>query len=85
MTINKSFHLKSYIFLQGNNDQKTGSAFVGSNNISKAALTDAYEWCLRFDVDIESNADTQEEFAHILKSFDDLFWALLRFSAEKRC
>ncbi len=72
--INKSFHLKSYIFLSGNSEQKTGSAFVGSNNISKAALTDAYEWCLRFDVDIESNADAQEEFAHIVKSFDDLFY-----------
>ena len=71
--INKSFHLKSYIFLQGNTPQKTGSAFVGSNNISKAALTDAYEWCLRFDVNAESSTDTQEEFAHIVKSFDELF------------
>lgn len=64
---NQSFHMKSYIFVQ----QQTGladigSAFIGSNNISKAAFTHAFEWCLRHD--LLPNQDPKE-FNHIRKQF----------------
>ncbi len=43
-----SFHLKSYIFLRtGEGRWLQGSAFVGSSNISRAALTDGLEWNYR--------------------------------------
>ncbi|MBB1424874.1 DEAD/DEAH box helicase family protein [Shewanella sp. SG44-2] len=64
---NQSFHMKSYIFVQ----QQTGladigSAFIGSNNISKAAFTHAFEWCLRHD--LLPNQDPKE-FNHIRQQF----------------
>ena len=47
----QSFHMKTYIFIQQQKDQAdTGCAYVGSNNISKAAFTHAFEWCLRHDL-----------------------------------
>lgn len=39
----KSFHAKSYIFVEGDH----GIAFVGSSNLSHGALTDGLEWNLR--------------------------------------
>lgn len=49
----RAFHPKSWIFLRSN-DPETGapaiaSAFVGSSNISRSALTDGVEWNLRVD------------------------------------
>ncbi|MGL5597610.1 MAG: phospholipase D-like domain-containing protein, partial [Aeromonas sp.] len=42
---NRGFHLKSYLFIQHNEDAKiSGQAFVGSSNVSAAALTDSLEW-----------------------------------------
>ncbi|WP_350978492.1 DEAD/DEAH box helicase family protein [Shewanella sp. AC34-MNA-CIBAN-0136] len=68
---NQSFHMKSYIFVQ----QQTGladigSAFIGSNNISKAAFTHAFEWCLRHD--LLPNQDPKE-FNHIRQQFLNIF------------
>jgi len=42
---NQSFHLKTYIFLEADEDNWVkADAFVGSSNLSKSALTDGLEW-----------------------------------------
>ncbi|GGQ07441.1 DEAD/DEAH box helicase family protein [Shewanella litoralis] len=67
----QSFHMKTYIFVQQHSDQNdTGCAYVGSNNISKAAFTHAFEWCLRHDL-IE-NQDPSE-FNYIRQQFLQIF------------
>ncbi|GHA28079.1 DEAD/DEAH box helicase family protein [Oceanisphaera arctica] len=56
---NPGFHLKSYLFIQQHTRKRlTGLGFVGSSNISRAALTDSLEWnwCLRVDDDGTSPA-----------------------------
>ncbi len=45
-----SFHMKAYLFAHFNQDQHLhGTAFIGSSNISKTALTNALEWNYRVD------------------------------------
>lgn len=72
---NHSFHMKSYIFVRS--DKKStfyhGSAFVGSNNISKAALTNAHEWCIRFDHKEPHDSFEATQFQLIRKEFDKIF------------
>lgn len=72
---NRSFHLKSYIFVRGDEDQSEfqGTAFVGSNNISKSALTDAHEWCLRFDYQQPEESTQAKQFQNIRNEFEKLF------------
>jgi superfamily II DNA or RNA helicase/SOS-response transcriptional repressor LexA len=68
---NQSFHMKSYIFVQNKNDTKlTGCAYIGSNNISKAAFTHALEWCLRHDL---VQGHDSSDFDHIRQQFSTLF------------
>lgn len=53
-----AFHLKSYIFTRYDDEQiSAGSAFIGSSNISKSALTRAYEWNWRHDWQSTQNAN----------------------------
>jgi superfamily II DNA or RNA helicase/SOS-response transcriptional repressor LexA len=67
----QSFHMKAYIFVQEHSDLlKTGCAYIGSNNISKTALTHAFEWCLRYDL-IENQNPT--EFNNIRHQFTYIF------------
>ncbi|WP_392339135.1 DEAD/DEAH box helicase family protein [Moritella marina] len=67
-----SFHMKSYIFIKNKNAEiADGCAFIGSNNISKAALTYAHEWCLRYDYSPTNNVDN--EFSHIRAQFSGIF------------
>ncbi|MDD8058426.1 DEAD/DEAH box helicase family protein [Shewanella metallivivens] len=67
----QSFHMKTYIFIQQRKDQADkGCAYVGSNNISKAAFTHAFEWCLRHDL-IE-NQDPND-FNYIRQQFLQIF------------
>lgn len=65
---NRSFHLKAYIFtrfdLQAN---LSGTAFVGSSNISRQALVDGIEWNYR--VDFPGDAG----FLETRNRFDQLF------------
>ncbi|HFQ4975322.1 TPA: DEAD/DEAH box helicase family protein [Vibrio vulnificus] len=74
-TNNRSFHLKSYIFVRSDEARSIyqGAAFVGSNNISKTALTDAHEWCLRLDYQQPDNSPQAAQFHNIRTQFDKLF------------
>lgn len=65
----QSFHMKSYIFVRAETGYRSeGCAYVGSNNISKAALTHGLEWCLRYDAAID-----HPEFVHIREQFNQIF------------
>jgi HKD family nuclease len=67
------FHLKSYIFVRdASGVMQDGVAWVGSNNISRAALCEAHEWALRLDYAADKPIYT-EDFAHIRNSFQALF------------
>jgi len=45
-----SFHMKAYLFARFTNDRQLhGTAFIGSSNISRQALTDGLEWNYRVD------------------------------------
>lgn len=61
-----SFHMKAYIFIQDN--EANSSAFIGSSNITKAALTTGLEWNLR--VEQSENVSRFEEICH---QFEELF------------
>lgn len=69
-----SFHLKSYIFTQNKNAKIIkGSAFIGSNNISRTALTHAYEWSWRHDWQPPEDSSAAQEFVKIRHAFAQLF------------
>lgn len=74
-TNNHSFHLKSYIFVRTDEAHTffNGTAFIGSNNISKSALTDAHEWCLRLDYQQPDNSPQAKQFHNVRAQFDTLF------------
>jgi len=56
-TEHQSFHLKAYICVRSESGETLwGTAFVGSSNLSRMALTDGLEWNLR--VDRSDDADT---------------------------
>ena len=58
----KSFHMKSYIFVKTQQDKIIeGCAYVGSNNISRTALTDGHEWCLRHDYRLPLEQEPSEQ------------------------
>ncbi|MEH6462983.1 MAG: DEAD/DEAH box helicase family protein [Shewanella psychromarinicola] len=67
----QSFHMKTYIFVQQQTGQTDiGCAFIGSNNISKAAFTHAFEWCLRHDLLPDQDP---KEFSYIREQFLQIF------------
>src|SRR5690625_4149299 len=69
-----SFHLKTYIFTQiENNNTTAGCAFIGSNNINKAALTHSYEWAWRHDWSAPYDSDDAKSFLDIRQAFNELF------------
>ncbi|WP_256384631.1 DEAD/DEAH box helicase family protein [Photobacterium toruni] len=71
---NISFHLKSYIFIKSHHDKiEQGCAWVGSNNMSKMALTQGHEWALRLDYEQPEHSKAALEFHHIRQQFDHLF------------
>ncbi|WP_394241105.1 DEAD/DEAH box helicase family protein [Vibrio astriarenae] len=74
-TNNRSFHLKSYIFVRTDATKSfyNGTAYIGSNNISKAALTCAHEWCLRLDYRQPEDSAEAKQFHYIREQFDKLF------------
>ncbi|MDN3679238.1 DEAD/DEAH box helicase family protein [Vibrio tapetis subsp. quintayensis] len=72
---NHSFHIKSYIFVRTNENESfyQGSAFIGSNNMSKSALTHAHEWCLRYDHKPPTDSEQAKQFALIREKFAGIF------------
>jgi len=60
----QGFHLKTYIFLS----DKEGVAFVGSSNLSEAALTTSIEWNYKVISSHERSA-----FPQITAGFEDIF------------
>ncbi len=69
-----SFHMKAYIFIKTEQaDVVEGCAFIGSNNISRIALTHAYEWCLRYDFSLSDNPKALSEFVNIRQQFHQIF------------
>ena len=63
-----SFHLKAYIFLHHQDEERTGgTAFVGSSNLSRQALRDGLEWNYRIDYPQDSG------FLEARSRFDELF------------
>lgn len=66
---NPGFHMKSYLFIREQSAHVvSGSLFVGSSNISRAALTQSLEWNLRQSFDDQ----LLDEFAMIREPFDKL-------------
>lgn len=65
-----SFHLKSYIFINVENDNLvSASAFIGSSNISKAALTDGIEWNYHIDYPNINDSEAKARVEHIREEF----------------
>ena len=61
-----SFHLKAYLLIQQNNDTlEQASAFIGSSNISKTALTDGIEWNYKISFPDEHDSYAVHRIEHI--------------------
>jgi len=73
----QSFHMKSYIFVKTDKEKGSelldGCAFIGSNNISKSALTNAHEWCFRHDYLPPKTSREALEFNYIRSAFEQIF------------
>ncbi|NLD14861.1 MAG: DEAD/DEAH box helicase family protein [Gammaproteobacteria bacterium] len=68
-----AFHLKSYIFTRSSDQQiNAGSAFIGSSNISKSALTQAYEWSWRHDWQAPADSPAALAFNQVRQAFAEL-------------
>lgn len=63
----QSFHMKAYLFTHFRDGQLHGTAFIGSSNISRQALTDGLEWNYRIDY------PGDEGFLEARKQFEKLF------------
>jgi superfamily II DNA or RNA helicase/HKD family nuclease/SOS-response transcriptional repressor LexA len=65
----QSFHMKAYIFLENaTHKQLDGCAFIGSSNISRAALLDGLEWNLSVALHTEP-----EKFITVLVKYEELY------------
>lgn len=74
----QSFHMKSYIFVKTKEKISTvelleGCAYIGSNNISKSALTNAHEWCFRHDFKLPTDSQEALTFYAIRNAFTAIF------------
>jgi len=70
----QSFHLKAYIFIHTREGEVLeGTAFVGSSNISKAALTDGIEWNYGVKYLAGLPSERQLGFIRIRKEYRCLF------------
>ena len=64
-----SFHMKAYLFTRSlDGVVEEGCAFVGSSNISQAALKDGLEWNLRVDRD-----EDEQRFQAILAEYESVY------------
>ena len=62
-----SFHMKAYLFAHFKDGHLHGTAFIGSSNISRQALTDGLEWNYRIDY------PGDDGFIEARSRFDSLF------------
>ena len=70
----QSFHMKSYIFLRSETGGPIdGCAFVGSSNISKAALTTGHEWNLSLTCYGDTDDPHVQQFLHVRRQFYNIF------------
>ncbi|WP_461534740.1 DEAD/DEAH box helicase family protein [Spongorhabdus nitratireducens] len=70
----QSFHMKAYIFIHTHDHETVeGCAFVGSSNISKAALVSGHEWNLKLQCKGKSEHRDVQQFNHIRRQFSDIF------------
>ncbi len=70
----QSFHIKSYIFIHTDNDDWIeGCAYVGSSNISKAALVTGHEWNLKLTCQGQPGDLDVRQFNYIRNQFHDIF------------
>jgi superfamily II DNA or RNA helicase len=64
-----SFHMKAYIFTKSIGQSiSDGCAFVGSSNLTKAALVNGLEWNLKVDC-----FEDVDRFRYILSQYEDLY------------
>jgi superfamily II DNA or RNA helicase/SOS-response transcriptional repressor LexA len=69
-----SFHLKAYICVRNRaNKSWSGSAFVGSSNISRTALLDGLEWNYRIDLPTAAEDEEARRFTEICDEYQLLF------------
>ena len=67
-TSGSSFHMKAYLFARYVDDfHLHGTAFIGSSNISRQALTDGLEWNYRVDYPADDG------FLEVRARFEDVF------------
>ena len=67
-TKGSSFHMKAYLFAHFSGDHRLhGTAFIGSSNISRQALTDGLEWNYRVDYPADDG------FLEARDRFDEVF------------
>ena len=67
-TKGSSFHMKAYLFAHfSDNHSLHGTAFIGSSNISRQALTDGLEWNYRVDYPADDG------FLEARNRFDEIF------------
>ncbi len=70
---NLSFHLKAYIFLESREGEVLdGTAYIGSSNISKAAMTDGIEWNYAVNLNDNKNDGTTRCFKEIREEYQHL-------------
>ncbi len=65
--VGQSFHMKAYLFAHFRDGHLHGTAFIGSSNISRQALTDGLEWNYRIDYPGDNG------FLDARKQFEKLF------------
>ena len=66
-----SYHLKAYIFMRSTQGHGhfEGTAFIGSSNISRSALTDGIEWNYRVSVGAEAEDPGLECFQEVRREY----------------
>ncbi|MDP5292560.1 DEAD/DEAH box helicase family protein [Oceanimonas sp. CHS3-5] len=68
------FHLKSYLFIQQQSEQRLqGKGFVGSSNLSRAALTQSLEWSWQLTADGDANSPEATSLLALQTQMEALF------------